>query len=184
MKNIDRLLIFCAASMLASAPNLCAAAQPSSCKDDRGIDRCADESRTQQRLLYKVASTEDFANRRVQLVRAFFVDGYGQDMALVTFRRAPGEDLQVEVRLPDRGQSFANPPLFGPLSGLAWTEIMAGAGTFDRDLVPLPKRDAELSICLHSWVSTVEVVDENGRIRRKTSSACGGDSLVRPMRSN
>ncbi|ATI80638.1 hypothetical protein [Sphingobium yanoikuyae] len=178
MKKISRLLFVCAASVLASTPNICAAAQPSSCNDDRGTDRCAGGSRAQQRRLYKVASTEDFANKQVQLVRAFFVDGYGQDIALVTFKRAPGEDLQVEVRLPDPDGKLASPPLVGQLSGAAWTDIMASAGTFDRDLVPLQKRNGELSICLHSWVSTVEVVDENGRVRRKTSSACGGDSLV------
>lgn len=178
MKKVSRLLVLFAASVLASMSNASRAEQPASCHDDYGNDRCSDDSRTQQRLLYQVASAEDFANKKIQIVRSFFVDGYGQDVALVTFKRAPEEDLQVEVRLPNRDGRPANPPLVGQPSSAAWKEIVADARTFDRDLVPLPKGKDEMTICLHSWVSTVEMVDQRGRVRRKTSSACGGDSLV------
>lgn len=97
---------------------------------------------------------------------------------MVAFKRAPGEDLQVEVRLPDRGGERANPRMVGLLSSKEWTGLVADAGSFDRDLVPLPEKTDEMSICLHSWLSVVEVVDERGRVRRKASSACGRDSLV------
>ena len=178
MRKASQLLIFYAAAIFASFGNLSAKAQSSSCQDETGSDRCSDESRAQQRQLYRAADARGLAKKKVQLIRAFFVDGYGQDIAMVTFKRAPGEDLQVEVQLPDRDPNFADPPLVGQLSGAAWTDILAGSGTFARDLVPLLKRKDELSMCLHSWVTTVEVVDENDKVRRKTSGACDRDSLA------
>ncbi|WP_206244830.1 hypothetical protein [Novosphingobium terrae] len=178
MNRVARSIILMTATIFCMFHGPYAKAQPSPCQDDKGNDRCNDDQRAQQRHLYNASDAQDFANKKSQLVRAFFVDGYGQDVALVSFERAPGEDLKVEVRVPSHNGSSENVSLVGQLSGAAWTDILEGARTFDRDLVPLPKRKGELSICLHSWVSTVEVADENGKVRRKTSLACGNDDLV------
>jgi len=160
----------------AVVPLLAAVAPPErvpGCRDDRGQDRCAAAALADQRALYDAAPIETFAARREPIIRAFFVDGYGRDAGVVALLRPAAAEPRIEVRMPPRdGGTTRRPPLSAPISAAQWESLVYDSRFFDRMLAVQPGEQA--SICLHSWVVTIEASDQAGRIRRRTEDACRG----------
>lgn len=180
-----------AAGLALTAPCAGASAQDAAraCRDDKGVDRCAEDGQARMRALYGADSLETLAGGKIAVRRAFFVDGYGRDIGLVSFLRPPGADPAIEVRFPAERRTEALPTLAAPLSEQQWRDALRETALFERRLVPL--EDASPSICLHGWVATVEANDPpflpqnqfptrevRGVSRRKTDSACGNDGLA------
>lgn len=151
----------------------------SDCHDDNMRDRCDAEVQRQVRALYNARPIEELAASDMQVRRAFYVDGYGQDMPMVSFERALGADPRVVVYVPMRseGESPHVLELTAPVPLGVWNEVIAGTQHFDRSLMPLAAQtidDEEITICLHSWVVTVEAADPRAErpVRRRTEDAC------------
>lgn len=146
------------------------------CSDDRGQDRCSAEARETQRALYGVPTAEEMTADGTQMVRAFFVDGYGRDVGMVTAMRRAGESPRVEARgVPLESSGAAGTVLMSTLTLPQWTELVGSVEYVDRDLAPIVRNGNVIppAPCLHSWVSTIEVIDADGAVRRKTQDACG-----------
>ncbi|HKX90457.1 MAG TPA: hypothetical protein VJM13_14685 [Sphingopyxis sp.] len=155
--------------------------QPSAdpgCTDDRGVDRCAEAEQRRMRDLYGVRTIEEHRAAGDQVRRIFYVDGYGRDLVLISFVRAPGDDPTLWVHYPrEEGQRPA--PQQTVVSGEAFEEAIDRSRTFHRSFVPLDRSDPEfVVVCLHGWVYAIEANDPAipgvgaGRLRRKTESAC------------
>ncbi|MES2986909.1 MAG: hypothetical protein V4808_03290 [Pseudomonadota bacterium] len=172
-----------AAAMLAlSIPAMASAqagraAPAADCGDDNGVDRCDAAQQAKTRALFGAATIDQMQADGAQVLRAFFVNGYGRDEAHVAFVRPKGGDAEVIVTLPalDAAKGSA---MRAAVSLAIWDRLFARARYFDRDLVPLPADKDEIVMCLHSWVATVEAASEkqgaHGGARRKTQDACGG----------
>jgi hypothetical protein len=157
------------------------AARSADCRDDNGVDRCAGAQQARTRALYGVAPVEQLDAEGTQLIRAFFVNGFGGDEAHVAFARPRGGDPEMIVTVPDSDPAKrigmrAAVPL------ATWNRLLARARYFDRDLAPLPTDKNEVPLCLHSWVVTVEAAGPRqgmrGGVRRKTQDACGEGMAV------
>lgn len=145
-----------------------------SCRDDNGLDRCADEQQRRARALFGVRSIEEHQAAGDQVRRVFYVDGYGRDLILIAFVRAPGRDPTLWVHFrPMEGQPRAE-PMQAPVTQAAWDEVVNRSENFDRSYAPRP---GDTDPCVHAWVFTIESVGRRrGRlpaeVRRKTESAC------------
>jgi hypothetical protein len=163
--------VFFAAALLQASPVL----PPKECRDDNHADRCAPEDRARVVAKLGMASADAEAKAGVEAYRAFFVDGYGRDRPAIAFERRPGEPPKAVVYAQGR-------KLEAPTSLTAWNRVKADAQFADRALPPLPapKPGAEtpLNICLHGWVSSVEIVNAPSRsgapdtVRARTENAC------------
>jgi hypothetical protein len=157
---------------------LSAAAQPANCRDDRGQDRCAAQAQAKQRAGYGVQTIEEAARSKAHVLRVFFVDGYGQDTALITALRAPGAEPRVEVsRFRRDAKEAADPvPMSAPIALATWEQLVTDARYADRSFAARPGEEAP--ICLHSWVVTLEIADPDGKLRRRTQDACSDGLAV------
>lgn len=145
------------------------------CRDDRGTDRCAGEQQRAVRALYGVRSIEEHRTAGDQVRRIFYVDGYGSDLLLIAFVRAPGSDPIVRVHFPRREGGEAPDSLQAAVPWAVWQDILFRSAHFDRELVPLPPPGG---LCMHSWVYTIEATDparsreEPATQRRAVEDAC------------
>ncbi|WP_322964786.1 hypothetical protein [Sphingomonas fuzhouensis] len=164
-------------AFLLAAPAL---AQSPSCRDDPAQPRCVAEAEKAQRALYDAPPAEDYARQKTEIVRAFFVDGYGHDAGLVTLSYAPAAEPRVEWRMPKpHGGEETGVTIDAILPLSVWRDVTDAGTYFDRALVQLPQ--AQGSICLHGWTTRVEMVGKDGKVRRATQSRCGDDALVWPL---
>lgn len=149
------------------------------CLDDNHTNRCDAEIQARSRARLGVVSIEDEAATGTELYRAFYIDGYGREMPAVSFERRPGQPPMVVV-YEDKGRR-----LTAPVSSDIWEEVSARAVFADRPLGeaerPLPGVDRDMigeRICLHSWVSTVEMANSSDYgfdlipVRRRTEDSC------------
>ena len=130
------------------------------CGDDQGTDRCDPEVQQRMRDLYGVESAEALVASGITAYRAMFVDGYGRDIAIVSFVREPGVSPFVEVRTPkaEDGTTQAE-PLRAPIGSEIWNDVIASAAYFDEKLareVRPPEEDGTLRFCLHGWFVVAE----------------------------
>ncbi|HYJ30463.1 MAG TPA: hypothetical protein VEW25_09005, partial [Allosphingosinicella sp.] len=175
-RKTSAALLFSAWALVASAGSAQQPINPN-CSDDRGVDRCADDQQRRMRALYGVPSIEEHAAAGEEVRRVFYVDGYGGDLILIAFVRAPGRDPEVQVHYPQRDGRARAEPQRAAVSQPIWAEVALRAAHFDRSFTPRP--GAEPSICLHSWVYTIEAAERtrNPRqpvlVRRKVEDACG-----------
>lgn len=144
------------------------------CRDDRGTDRCAEAQQQRMRELYGVRSIEEHRAAGDQVWRVFYVDGYGGDLILIAFVRAPRRDPTLWVHYPRREGEPRPEPLQVPVTQASWDEVVERSVSFDRSFA---QRPGETGLCLHSWVYTIESVGRSrGRlpaeVRRKTEDAC------------
>lgn len=185
---MHRLMIpfaLAAAAAATSAPALAQERPSRECGDDNGVDRCAAEQQQRVRELFGVPPIEELQAAGAEVRRAFFVDGYGRDQIALTFIRARGRDPMVSVHFKREKEGRVPPPIEALVPAETWETVLQRGQNFDRKLVPLPEAPANgaITICLHSWVSTVESVEapKNAAgeltIRRITQNACG-DSLA------
>lgn len=169
MRTILAAMILLATATTASAQDgsgASSAARPvvdRNCTDDDGNDRCGREAQDRMRALYGIESSEDLLARGVTMRRAMFVDGYGNDVAAITFWREPGKAPMVEVRSPQAAGGEEPQPLRAAISGKTWDEVISASAYFDRELAPEPGEADDNgglpSFCLHSWVVVVDAVD-------------------------
>lgn len=149
------------------------------CLDDNLTDRCQPDQQEKVRAMFGVDSIEQEAAAGAEIYRAFFVDGYGQDMPVVAFERRRGQAPQAVV------YGSGGRRISAPLSAAAWARVRGDAVWADRKLEPLPAQGEELGFCLHSWVQTVEMANSTpgGRrvepVRRRVEDACGGGLTTR-----
>lgn len=161
--------------LLLAAPIAAQQRPDRNCTDDRGVDRCAAEQQRRVRALFGARSIEEHEAAGDQIRRVFYVDGYGRDMVAISFVRAPGRDPTVFVHFPRREGEPASEPLQAPVPRAVWGDVLFRSAGFDRSFVPLAP--GTTSICLHSWVYTIEASDpprhgRPARTRRKTEDAC------------
>lgn len=119
---------------------------------------------------FPMPMAQSVAGNGGEVVRAGFVDGYGNQAGVVDFMRRPGEEPRVEVR------NAAGVTMAAIVSLETWERVRSAAVLFDRKLVPVGNTDDQ-SICLHPWQVSVEAVDavRPGRpavIRKAVHSAC------------
>lgn len=149
------------------------------CRDDNGRDRCASEDRARVEAALGMASIENEAATGAEIYRARFVDGYGHDMPAVAFERRQGQSPQVVVYLS------GGKLIRGVVSQSEWDAVRKGARFADRTLAPkpetnLPPDQRPMSICLHAWLTTVEMSNSPEAasrvtpVRRRQESACDG----------
>lgn len=175
---MTRRLLLCLVALLAAASADAQAPVDPDCRDDSGVDRCASAQQARVRALFGARSIEEHRAAGDQVRRVFYVDGYGRDVAMIAFVRAPGREPMAYVHFPPRGERPAPQPFEAPVPAALWTDILRRSSHFDRRLMPLPRNPDEISICLHSWVYTIEANDPargNGvraSLRRKTEDAC------------
>lgn len=142
------------------------------CLDDNGVDRCARLAEDVRAL--GMSALEDEKNAGTEVYRIIQVDGYGRLMPAVAYERRVGSEPQVTVYGHDGARMTAT------VSPLEWRSVQNMALLADRQIVPLPEESGIISLCLHAWLSTVEIANAadrgrpTGPIRRRTESACEG----------
>lgn len=153
---------------------------PRDCQDDNGTDRCAAEDRAEVLRALGLTALEDEKAAGVEVYRILQVDGYGNVMPSIAYERRPGGSPQVVVYAHEGRRLSAS------VSVEEWADVQQMARFADRSLEPLPDQAGPLSgLCLHSWISTVEITNAadrgvpDGPIRRRTESACGGALTTR-----
>ncbi|MFC0202940.1 hypothetical protein [Novosphingobium soli] len=155
------------------------AAKDRGCRDDNGAERCAPEALRRQEKAYGVEAIDALGARGAQVIRAFFVDGYGRDVGLVSFVRGPASEPRVEWMQPLAGPADDPRVRLSSVVPLAtWEDLQADGEVFDRPLAPEPA-SAELSICLHGWVVRVETVDAGGKSHASVESTCVSGLVAR-----
>ncbi len=158
--------------------------QPTGCKDDRGVDRCAAKQQRKMRDLFGVRPIEEHAAAGDQVRRVFYVDGYGRDVVAIEFIRPKGADPMLRVHFPAEGKAARVPPMTAAVDSERWADLLRRSGHFDRALPPRPAVEQgsygpdAIMICLHSWVFTAEASDpaegeaSPATVRRRTEDAC------------
>lgn len=153
------------------------------CMDDYGRDLCDPIMRARIRDKFGVPPAETLAAKGVEGVRVFLVDGYSNDMPLVSILRQAGGDATLEVRAADK------PPRLLSTPASAWDWVLASALS---DLVRAaperatpPAGKAGPAMCLHAWVTVTEAIHA-GNVTTRIRHACadgpifeGGASLTR-----
>lgn len=182
---IRPLLLAAAASLiLGSAPPKPAAADVPAredCRDEDGIDRCDPEQQRRVRERFGVSPIESHREAGDQVRRAFYVDGYGNDVVAIVFIRPKGQEPQLWVHFPRWSDGERAEPLRVPVPQTVWDSVLERSRYFDRRLMPDPQsRGNGTVICSESPVYTVEAADplEPGSVdvalRRRTERACDG----------
>jgi hypothetical protein len=153
------------------------------CRDDRGVDRCRSEQQRRVRELFGVKPIEGHRDAGDQVRRVFYVDGYGNDVVAIAFVRPKGGDPQMWVHFPRRPDGKRLEPLRATVPLDVWESLVRRSAHFDRQLLPPPSdpglsESDGMSLCMHSWVYTVEATDpargdyRPATLRRRTEDAC------------
>ena len=184
-------------SILATASSATAQNErDSNCRDDRGVDRCSEEQQRRVRTLYGVRSIEEHQAAGDEVRRVFYVDGYGNDLVMIAFVRAPGRDPAVWIHHPQREGEPRSEPIQAAVPQAVWNDVIERSAVFHRSFIPQPRQrrtssdeEETVVVCLHSWVYTIEAVDRpefdaQPQIRRKTEDACEdgpGEAFVQQL---
>jgi hypothetical protein len=161
---------------------VCAAgadAQTPPCTEDRLFDRCDPEQHRRVLELFGMPPIETHHEAEDWVRRAFYVDGYGNDVVAISFIRTRGREPFVSVHVPRRDGGPAQSPLIASVPQDVWVDVLRRSTLFDRELVPpRPDNSGWETICLHPWVWTVEGTDPppdvgpRTGIRRKVQNSC------------
>ena len=182
--------VWIATLLLLSAPGEAPKAEqfppPGDCRDDDGVDRCSAEQQGRVRELFAVAPIETHRDAGDQVRRAFYVDGYGNDIVAIAFIRPKGGDPMLRVHFPRAPDGTRTEPQQAPVPPDVWEDLIRRSGHFDeplRRLAEAPSASGEMTLCIHGWVFTVEATDpaegeyRPATLRRKTEGGCD-DGLV------
>jgi hypothetical protein len=160
---------------------ICAAgvgAQTTPCTDDQLVDRCDPEQRRRVLGLFGMPPIETHHEAGDWVRRAFYVDGYGNDVLAISFIRTRGRDPFVSVHVPPRNGGPAQAVLVASVPQDVWVDVLRRSTLFDRELVPLPSDPGWESICIHPWVLTVEATEPapahglRPGVRRRVQGGC------------
>lgn len=167
------LIAFALAAVLAASGQAQDGDATRNCRDDNGVDRCA--RLAEDVRILGMASLEDEQAAGTEVYRITQINGAGRLMPGVAYERRVGAAPQVVVYATGGVRMAAAVPL------AEWEAVQGMARFADRELKPLQgEPSSELTICLHSWLSTVEIANAanrgrpDGPVRRRTESACGG----------
>lgn len=168
------LIAFALATVLAAAVSPQNENAARNCRDDNGLDRCA--RLAQDVFTLGMASLEAEKTAGAEVYRILQIDGYARLMPGIAYERRVGAGPQVVVYARDGVRMAAAVPLS------EWEAVQGMARVADRELVPPPERadSEEIILCLHAWLSTVEIANAadrgrpDGPARRRTESACNG----------
>jgi hypothetical protein len=179
---IGRLTWTLAFLLLTVAPAAAQRTPDRNCTDDNGVDRCDAEQQRRTRALFGVRSIEEHRDAGDQIRRVFYVDGYGRDMVLISFIRAPGREPMANVHFPRREGERPRQPFEAPVPHAVWDDVLWRSARFERSFAtqpppPQPGEGQIVTMCIHSWVYTIEANDPRRRsepasLRRKTEDAC------------
>ena len=151
------------------------------CRDDDMVDRCSPEQQRRVRELFGVKPIEAHRAAGDQVRRAFYVDGYGNDVVAIAFVRPKGGDPTLWIHFPHAAKGARPEALQAPVPGEVWEDVLRRSSHFDRRLVRPPQppsASGEMTLCMHSWVFTVEATDpaegdyQPATVRRATEDAC------------
>jgi hypothetical protein len=156
------------------------------CRDDNLLDRCSPEQQRRVRELFGVKTIEAHRDAGDRVRRAFYVDGYGRDVVAIAFVRAKGADPTLFVHFPRERDEKRIEPLRATVPQDVWDAVIDRSRHFDRwlqedppaSVSTDPDTDAEITLCIHSWVYTVEAADPAHfegaapTLRRRTEDAC------------
>ncbi len=146
------------------------------CLDDNHTDRCDAANRDRMLARFDAPTIEADASAGAEVYRALYIDGYGQELPIIAVERRAGQPPQavfygVEGRRLD-----------GLLGDAQWKRVQREARFADQDVrAPPPPGTPEgiRGLCLHSWVTTIEMANApadrslSTPVRRRTEDACG-----------
>ncbi len=152
------------------------------CLDDNHTNRCAETVQAATRQKLGVAAISSEAETGAEIYRAFFVDGYGNDLPAVAFERRPGSGPTVVV------YGLEGARMSAPVSAETWNRVRSESVMADRSLADAATPNAADEqgrpppppICMHSWVQTVEMSNTRPEryqvvpVRSRTEDSCGG----------
>ena len=147
------------------------------CLDDNHTDRCDAANRDRMLARFGAPTIEADSATGAEVYRALYIDGYGQELPVIAFERRPGHPPQAVFYAVD-GQR-----LNAPLTDAQWKRVQRESRFADQEvLAPEPPGmpGGIRGICLHSWVTTIEMANAPaGRsattpVRRRTEDACAG----------
>ena len=148
------------------------------CRNDPRPSQCVEAERRRMLEQYDVPSIEQRRSAGDQVRRVFYVDGYGDDLLLIEFRRARGGDPGVWVYFPRRQSEDRIEPFHASVPQEVWQDVLARSTVFDRAPVPLPVAPRTAPICLHGRRYMVEATDplpsggEMTTVRRAVENQC------------
>jgi hypothetical protein len=151
------------------------------CGDDNGVDRCDSVMQERMRELYDIEAPEALLPEGTTIRRAMFVDGYGNDVAAITFAYPAGASPYVEVRSPDARGTNALAPLQANIGADRWAEVLGATSDFDQQLARETEEDGSLSLCLHAWFVVAESSDA-ARVRTNVIAGTGSNAEARSPR--
>lgn len=124
------------------------------CMDAYARDHCDRGQRDEIERSFRVPPAEFLAKQGWQGVRVFMVDGYSNDMPLLTVLHRRSGPQALEVRGPSRDVRT--------LEATPGPELEAAARTLLASTAASPVAPPEVSdgsVCLHAWVAYIEVLD-------------------------
>lgn len=165
------------------------------CSDDQGTDRCDPDIQARMRSLYGIDSAEALAEQGVTFRRVMFVDGYGNDVAAISFSRGPGHAPSVEV-FTSRGDD--DPPaqrLAAQIDNDTWQRVLSASEFFDKYVEgetlagkpnprapsadgSAPADGSAIVMCLHAWFAVVEAADA-GRLQQNVGAQRSQPASIR-----
>lgn len=143
--------------------------------------------------LFGVPPIEELQSAGAQGCRAFFVDGNGRDLVTITFMRMPDSEPMLSVHFPRQGEQPAVAPATTLVPSAAWERVLSASLHFDRALADDQGNEeassvpGTITVCLHSWVYTIEAVDPGirggtSRLGREVEDSCE-NGLAEPYAS-
>lgn len=120
--------------------------------------------------MFGVPAIEAHAVAGNEVRRVFYVDGYGNDLIVISAVRPRGRAPVLRVDFPGNDRRIAG-PLSTRLPVALWRDVEAGTASLTWMQPPRPQdQNGQMSICLHAWVYTLEAARPG--IRRVTEDAC------------
>ncbi|GAA0625805.1 hypothetical protein GCM10009422_23120 [Brevundimonas kwangchunensis] len=147
------------------------------CRDDNGVNRCDSGPRAETLARFSAPTIEADAASGAEVYRVLMVDGYGQDLPVIAFERRPGSSPQAVVYAADGRKLTASVgvELWGRVQReFRFADFAVAHEPPLLDGRPMPP------VCLHAWVTTVEMANsplDRSRlapVRRRTDNTCSG----------
>lgn len=142
------------------------------CRGDRSSGACLEALSRGKSELYGVRTLEAHRTAGDQVRRIFYDDGYGDDLILIAFVRAPGANSVLSVHFPRLRDGRLREPLTVALSREAWRAALLRQADFTS--TP-PARDPSI-LCMHGWTYLIEAADpvrgREAEQRRAIENSC------------
>lgn len=170
-----------------AAPSASSHSEPSrpfdgNCMDDAGRDHCDRGQRAKIERSFQVPRAEVLAEDGWEGLRVFMVDGYSNDMPLITVLHRAGAPPRLEVRgVSPRARTLeapVEPELEAAEHKLRALSVASPAFPAASGPDVSSAGSGELEICLHAWVVYIEAL-EHGQVTRRIRNACQEEPLFK-----